>query len=631
MKTVILVDFTISTNFDEQYWLDMLRKLDNHVLLPYGLAPSMCGDSKGLAALCDLSPESALDFACDFATEIEAPLMYVAAPLQVPSPVVAGLRARLAEDQMFGVAMPRFSTAAIDLVWTLPQTTVAAEPKLTRRALAALPERWIMPELLSGCMLIRKELATNPPVNGEYKTLLGSLLHLFCSARRRGFRTIVDNRICISTEASRNILYPEINTEDSQLFHDTVYTHFSYPVSDADGGYFDNTFPAEDKAQEWYAEHDCHRLEALCVAAHPPRNKKRSIVVDCRGMMAFFCGTTVSQLGFLQGFEEFTDEWDIHVLAQDFAFQAHDLRNRFPKLTFSEELYGEYACVVHMNQPCFAGILRDLHKHGFLTAGNILDTICWDMILGAPPEAQRVWDFSANYLDLIFYISNFSRQQFNRRFPVDKSVAEVVTHLSVAIEENTADSCDSGVEGDYILVFGNSYDHKDVFPTVQRLRSIVPEHRIVALGPTCSNSDNVEFLQSGSLPDCTIEELFSQARAVVFPSWVEGFGMPVVKALAYGRNVIVRAMPLWREIAANCDLPGHLYEFYDFRSLGSAVAKVLGSDNGHPELVQGNNVKTAPVRWKDCSQRILDGIEKCLRYANSSQWIRRERLFRFIP
>ena len=92
MKTVILVDFTISTNFDEQYWLDMLRKLDNHVLLPYGLAPSMCGDSKGLAALCDLSPESALDFACDFATEIEAPLMYVAAPLQVPSPVVAAGR-----------------------------------------------------------------------------------------------------------------------------------------------------------------------------------------------------------------------------------------------------------------------------------------------------------------------------------------------------------------------------------------------------------------------------------------------------------------------------------------------------------------------------------------------------------
>ncbi|NMG29128.1 glycosyltransferase [Aromatoleum evansii] len=557
-------------------------------------------------------------------------LLYLQAPVVLTDSMLAGLHEILAKDALFGAAIPRFADSATDLVWLLPKEGDESKALLTRRALAALPEYWIVSEFPVACCLIRSSVVANPPPLGHYEAAASVLKHLLCAIRRRTFRPVIANRVVVSVDAEGDLLFPELSQVDHAAFVETVFSRFTFPQAGGDGAdYFSKSFPSKDSVAEWYAELPVHRLERSLVAAYPPVGRQRSIVIDCRGMLAHFCGTTVAQLGFLEGFQSMETDWDIHVWAQDFAIKAHRLSERFPKLNISEQPNGNHAAVIHMNQLCFSGILADLHRHGFVGGCNILDTIMWDMVLGAPAHVGRIWSLDAEYLDILFYISEFSRMQFNHRFPVADGVMESVSYLSFARSENVVDGFDGRAVENYVLVFGNNYDHKDVFPTVQRIRARFPDLAIVAIGPECGSLDGVTFLPSGGLPEEQIESLVALARAVVFPSWNEGFGLPVVKALAYGRPVIVRDLPLWQEIADHVDLPGTLMSFDDAESLGEILFSVIRGDVTRV-LRQGRLVGVEPLDWKACAQRMLDAVEQRLANSDVTQWMKREKLVRMI-
>ena len=53
---------------------------------------------------------------------------------------------------------------------------------------------------------------------------------------------------------------------------------------------------------------------------------------------------------------------------------------------------------------------------------------------------------------------------------------------------------------------------------------------------------------SGHLDAEEVRDLFRRARVVVFPSLYEGFGLPVMEALAHRKPVLARDMPASREL-----------------------------------------------------------------------------------
>ncbi|MBA3836658.1 MAG: glycosyltransferase family 1 protein, partial [Zymomonas sp.] len=53
--------------------------------------------------------------------------------------------------------------------------------------------------------------------------------------------------------------------------------------------------------------------------------------------------------------------------------------------------------------------------------------------------------------------------------------------------------------------------------------------------------------------DAQLAEVLGRARALLFPSHAEGFGIPLVEALAAGIPVIASDLPVFREIAG--DIP----------------------------------------------------------------------------
>ncbi len=62
-----------------------------------------------------------------------------------------------------------------------------------------------------------------------------------------------------------------------------------------------------------------------------------------------------------------------------------------------------------------------------------------------------------------------------------------------------------------------------------------------------------KVIEAGALDDAQLAEVLGRARALLFPSHAEGFGIPLVEALAAGIPVIASDLPVFREIAG--DIP----------------------------------------------------------------------------
>ncbi len=65
-----------------------------------------------------------------------------------------------------------------------------------------------------------------------------------------------------------------------------------------------------------------------------------------------------------------------------------------------------------------------------------------------------------------------------------------------------------------------------------------------------------KVIELGATTDGQLASWLHHARALLFPSFVEGFGMPLAEALAHGVPVVASDLPAFREIAA--DVPDYL-------------------------------------------------------------------------
>lgn len=108
--------------------------------------------------------------------------------------------------------------------------------------------------------------------------------------------------------------------------------------------------------------------------------------------------------------------------------------------------------------------------------------------------------------------------------------------------------------------------------------------------------------------DANDEELafcYERCRAVVFASIAEGFGLPLVEAMSYGRSVLVSDIPVFREI-------GEDYPVYFPLDDLDALVRCLYDFN------RDVFTKRLPKRWISWDESVLNLFGKVLRMADGS-------------
>ena len=107
---------------------------------------------------------------------------------------------------------------------------------------------------------------------------------------------------------------------------------------------------------------------------------------------------------------------------------------------------------------------------------------------------------------------------------------------------------------------------------------------------------------TGWVPEEDKPAIYSGARALVFPSLYEGFGLPPLEALACGTPVIASNRGSLLEIVGN---GGLLLEPDDVEGLAAAMEKLLSDDTLREDLREKGLAHAARFSWEKTAQQTL--------------------------
>jgi glycosyltransferase involved in cell wall biosynthesis len=117
----------------------------------------------------------------------------------------------------------------------------------------------------------------------------------------------------------------------------------------------------------------------------------------------------------------------------------------------------------------------------------------------------------------------------------------------------------------------------------------------------------VKFL--GYLPEEDIPYLYAGASLFVFPSLYEGFGFPVLEAMACGAPVVASNVSSIPEIAGDAAVLVDPRRPSDF---AEAIWRIRSNPTLREDLVRGGIARAAQFKWSDTARAMLDvftGIE----------------------
>jgi len=129
-----------------------------------------------------------------------------------------------------------------------------------------------------------------------------------------------------------------------------------------------------------------------------------------------------------------------------------------------------------------------------------------------------------------------------------------------------------------------------------------------ALNNKLKRDPNVRFLDY--VDDQTLADLYQGASFLVMPSFEEGFGLPVLEAMAMGTPVITSSTGALGEIAGDAAL---LVDPYDEEQIASAMQRLFTDELLQADLRERGLVRASLFVWQDSARVALDAIKSTLR------------------
>jgi len=189
---------------------------------------------------------------------------------------------------------------------------------------------------------------------------------------------------------------------------------------------------------------------------------------------------------------------------------------------------------------------------------------------------------SVRYATSVITISHQTEKQVAELFP--KAANKTVTiyrTFEPKLRQMAQDSFENPVGALYFLYVGNRKKHKNLEPVLKAL-SLVEDNgtKFVVAGPKeGSGQDEIERLADQlcmkervqffvSPSDEMLASLYKNARFLIQPSLIEGFGLPPLEALSFGVPVLLSDIPIFREIYE--DVP----EYFDPLSVEDIAGKL---------------------------------------------------------
>ncbi|MFI5119673.1 MAG: glycosyltransferase family 4 protein [Thermoanaerobaculia bacterium] len=165
----------------------------------------------------------------------------------------------------------------------------------------------------------------------------------------------------------------------------------------------------------------------------------------------------------------------------------------------------------------------------------------------------------------------------------------------------------------YILFLGNEKPHKNLdglLAAWPRVRAAHPALSLVLAGVEPGRTLPEGAKAVGWVPEEDLPALLAGARALVLPSFAEGFGLPVLEAQAAGTPVACSDLPALREAAGDAAV---FFDPHDVGSIAAAVTALLGDEEKRDLLRERGRARASEFSWRRAAERTAEVYEEVLR------------------
>lgn len=232
---------------------------------------------------------------------------------------------------------------------------------------------------------------------------------------------------------------------------------------------------------------------------------------------------------------------------------------------------------------------------------------------------------SARRARVVLTVSEFSRREIVERYAVDEA-AVLVTPNGVDRErfrpardpeEERELRARYRLDGPYVLNVGRIEPRKNLerlFHAFGRARErIDPRLRLAVAGARDFGHERIlaeaAFLGDGvrhlgAVPDEDLPGLYRAAEALAYPSLAEGFGMPLLEAMACGTPVLCSRGGALPEVAAEAAL---YVEAESEESLAEGLERIVTDTGLREELREAGLGRARRFSWEETARKTLGG------------------------
>ena len=175
-----------------------------------------------------------------------------------------------------------------------------------------------------------------------------------------------------------------------------------------------------------------------------------------------------------------------------------------------------------------------------------------------------------------------------------------------------------GLPEKFFLFVGAIKERKNVYGIVKAFSSLKSEKRvepklvlaghgkgqyyekIIRFVKENGLSEKVIFL--GQVSDGELSYLYRRAEALVYPSFIEGFGLPILEAMSCGLPVITSTVSSLPEVAGGAAL---LVDPYDTEAIAEAMVQIIGDPVLRERLIAAGYKQAEKFSWEKTAAELL--------------------------
>lgn len=222
--------------------------------------------------------------------------------------------------------------------------------------------------------------------------------------------------------------------------------------------------------------------------------------------------------------------------------------------------------------------------------------------------------------DKIITVSNYSKNEIEKYYPLSKGKIEVI-YLGFDDSFNIIDNIK---KKNQILYVGSMNKRKNFIGVLKAFKLLNKKnYRLLIVGNFFTNflindddkiileeakkNPNIQF--KSNINNTELIEVYNESKLFLFPSFYEGFGLPVLESMACGTPVIcsdTSSLPeVGGEAVVYCDA-------YDINNIREKIELVLRDEALQKQMIKKGLNRVKNFSWEKSSKKHIEVFEKVL-------------------